>query len=290
MPFNGIGGFTLVAGNPVVTGTTISSTVHNNTNTDFANGFANCITRDGQSPATANVPMGGFKLTGLAAATTNGDAVRWEQAVLAADLASTVSGDGSGLVGFLQSGTGAVGRTVQSKLRDSVSVMDFGAVGDGTTDDTAAIQAAENTGKAVYFPDPSSFYRVTSAITMSANPLWFGERGVTTIIRRTSGAGGVLNFPAGNENGVIENLRIGGIGSTGIIVNGGGYANYLSTLSLRNVHFEADMLVNINANLIHCNFGSFLSIYLRYVDLPLMFLDSGVLRGLEKRCCLGLLV
>jgi hypothetical protein len=68
MPFNGSGTFTLVAGNPVVTGTVISSTVHNNTNNDFATGFTNCITRDGQSAALANLPMGGFKHTGAAAA------------------------------------------------------------------------------------------------------------------------------------------------------------------------------------------------------------------------------
>jgi hypothetical protein len=57
-------------------------------------------------------------------------------------LVDLAASSGSSLVGFIQSGTGAVARTVQSKGRDSVSVMDFGAVGDGVTDDSAAIQAA----------------------------------------------------------------------------------------------------------------------------------------------------
>lgn len=48
---------------------------------------------------------------------------------------------GSALVGFLQSGTGADARTVQSKLRDIVNVLDFGAVQNGTTQ-TATVQEA----------------------------------------------------------------------------------------------------------------------------------------------------
>ena len=53
---------------------------------------------------------------------------------------------GSSLVGHIASGAGAVARTVQGKLRDTVSVKDFGADPTGVADSTAAIQAALDTG------------------------------------------------------------------------------------------------------------------------------------------------
>ncbi len=49
---------------------------------------------------------------------------------------------GAALIGFIQSGTGAVSRTAQAKMREQFSVTDFGAVGNGSTDDYAAITAA----------------------------------------------------------------------------------------------------------------------------------------------------
>lgn len=66
---------------------------------------------------------------------------------LYAKLTTLAAAAGSSLIGFIQAGAGAVSRTVQSKLRDCVSVADFGAVGDGITDDTAALLAAIAYGK-----------------------------------------------------------------------------------------------------------------------------------------------
>lgn len=66
--------------------------------------------------------------------------------------------------GFLQSGTGAVTRTWQARLRDTYSVKDFGAVGNGSTDDTAAITAAiaaVPSGSTLYFPEGA--YSIRSA-------------------------------------------------------------------------------------------------------------------------------
>lgn len=79
MAFNGSGTFNLASGNPVVTNTTISSTVQNNTLSDIATGLSNCVTRDGQSPATANLPMGSHKITGLLDGTSASDAASLSQ-------------------------------------------------------------------------------------------------------------------------------------------------------------------------------------------------------------------
>jgi hypothetical protein len=57
--------------------------------------------------------------------------------------------EGASLIGFRQAGIDSVSRTVKEKLQEWVSLLDKGAVGDGITDDTAAVVAAEADGRLV---------------------------------------------------------------------------------------------------------------------------------------------
>ena len=74
--------------------------------------------------------------------------------------------------GFTQSGTGAIQRTVENKLQDTVSVKDFGAVGNGVADDTAAIQAAITASTSIVFP--AGTYKTTSSISIPGNRVLVG--------------------------------------------------------------------------------------------------------------------
>jgi hypothetical protein len=80
--YNGSGTFLInSSGQPVVTGTTITSTAFNALTADLATGLTTAITKDGQTTPTANIPMGGFKFTGLAAGTGAGNSLRYEQVI-----------------------------------------------------------------------------------------------------------------------------------------------------------------------------------------------------------------
>lgn len=86
-----------------------------------------------------------------------------------------IGGLAAGQVSYNQGGLGAVNRTVKAKLQEFVSVKDFGAVGDGVTDDTAAIQAAIDAvvtagGGKVFVPRGK--YLVSSTIDLAA---WYGS-------------------------------------------------------------------------------------------------------------------
>jgi hypothetical protein len=114
------------------------------------------------------------------------------------------------LAGFLPSGTAAVYRTITAKFRETVSVYDFGAVGDGVTDDTTAIQRAANATDAsqiLWFPEGTF---LVSTLTMIPDSHWSFAPGAklkastnsVPVIRTRTGAS------QANLTGNVRRLRL----------------------------------------------------------------------------------
>ena len=159
----------------------------------------NALNVDGSNPMVGPLNMNGFQIDNLAAPTSDTDAVNraYVNDIVANGIGDgdkgdiVVSGSGttftidSGVItnskvnasagivssklAFTQAGTGAMQRTVESKLQDVVSVKDFGAVGNGVADDTLAINRATKYvanlgGGTVYYPPGT--YKITRAIRL----------------------------------------------------------------------------------------------------------------------------
>lgn len=92
------------------------------------------------------------------------------------------------MLGFMQAGTGAAPRTVQAELREQVRVTQFGAVGDGVTNDATAFNNALNYiytrgGGTVFVP--AGTYRLGAGLRMGANTALVGEKGAKLVRAHT---------------------------------------------------------------------------------------------------------
>lgn len=132
----------------------------------------------------------------------------------------------AGAVTFLQAGTGAVARSVQSKLREEVSVTDFGADTTGTIDCTAALQAAVASGaKSIYFPRGNYIVSAAHTINLINDVEIYGE-GVITYSGSTL-ANNIWTFVCGGYNFILSGLTF--IGSN--LAAGGVYVRNTTSMT-----------------------------------------------------------
>lgn len=176
---------------------------------------------------------------------------------LALDLANAANASkGAGMVGAGPSVSYASGTIGYALIKRDYNVLVNGAYGDGGVhDDYAVIQAGLTAGRWVVLPKPPVAYSVATALAMGANSGIIGEGPATTILRKVGGGSVITCVGSSGSLGpyYIEGVKIGGVGAIGITEASGGYSNYVSRLTLRNVSTEGDLVTGIDANLIYFN-------------------------------------
>ena len=242
MSFNGSGTFQInTAGQPVVAGTTITSTAFNALTADLATGLSTCMTKDGQTVATGNIPMGSNKITGMAAGTAATDAANLTQVqTTAAKLLSvsgtdTITASGTPTVAAYTSGamyyfspaatnTGAVTINIDSLGSKSI-----------TKEGTTALAAGDLTsGKmAVVVYDGTRFQLVTAGAASSTGNITFSGSTISSSVTNGSisidppGQGQVwINTTSDLMAGAPYQVQINSTSSTnvyGMVVKGDTY-------------------------------------------------------------------
>lgn len=195
MSRNGSGTYTLPAGNPVVTGTTISSSWANTTLTDIANSLTGSLASDGQTTATGNLKMGANRITGLADG-----------------IASTDAATVSQITGFVTVGTAILKGSGTGGISNAVSGTDYcpatsgSAVLKGSSGGTATATAG------------TDYAGISNVQTFTA-----GQRGEVTVL--TSGATVNTNLADSNNfsltlatNATLANPTNIVAGQSGVIV------------------------------------------------------------------------
>jgi hypothetical protein len=156
---------------------------------------------------------------------------------VADDISAADGVSGSNLVGYKAAGTGAVATTVQTKLRQYISVLDFGADPTGTTNSSTAIQAAINAaqGSTVYIPAGTyilnsslelNFSTATSPTYQPATRLIGAGQEKVKLVNR-SGAAAIKNTPTLAQTQQSIGIRFDGgvLSDFSIVTDGSSPAN-----------------------------------------------------------------
>ena len=91
---------------------------------------------------------------------------------------------------YTTSGTGGTAITTQAKFQQTVSVKDFGAVGNNVTNDTTALQNAINSGAGILVWPAGTYLVNGTGLTGVSNQIWVGQGAGSTIIKLTANTTG----------------------------------------------------------------------------------------------------
>jgi len=156
--------------------------------------------------------------------------------------------DGSQLVGFIQTGTGAVPTTTQTKLREVFSVADFGVIGDGSNETTTLQNALNAAEGSILLMDGELVYGYTS-LTIKQNTTVIANGSVFNRVTASTSPGIVI------ESGVnIDSLVIttpgGSSGDKGVVIQGSNVIiDRLSvTATAQGVYNSTNYAVEIESN------------------------------------------
>jgi hypothetical protein len=251
MPFNGSGSFIPLSSPtyPAVADQPIYASQFNDNISDIHSGLSGCVTRDGQTTITANLPMAGFKLTSLGDGSSSGHALVYGQAT-AASLggALAITGALSGVTTLAASGNATIGgtlgvtgaATLSSTLGvTGVSTLAALAATTGTFSSTLAVTGAATFSSTLGTSDKLSVLKAGTAYSNglqlesgAANTgeyspaLTFSASNVSSAIysTRLSSFGGVLNFATQGTGGGDPVSRmtidqIGDVNSRGVAVS-----------------------------------------------------------------------
>jgi hypothetical protein len=208
-------------------GITISST-----------GLGGTVTSVTAGSGLATTPAAGITTSGSVSIATGG---------IVNSMVSNTAAIAATKLSFTQTGTGAVTETVQAKLEEMISVYDFGATGDGVTNDTTAVQNAINEASArgggtVVFP--SGTFACTQ-LNVPSDVTLFGLGGV---IKTFGTIGYQIRLAANATNVGVLNIEFSSPGLDPAA--GGGNSAVINSNGINtNCRFENNSFLNIPTNL-----------------------------------------
>jgi hypothetical protein len=195
MARNGSGTYSLPAGNPVTTGTVISSTWANTTLNDLGSAMTASLAYDGQTTPVANLPMGGFVHTNVGAATvrTNYPSAAQVQDSTLTYLTSVAGTDtitATAAISMTAYAAGQVFRFISAGANTTTSVtLNINSIGAKaiTKNGTTALAASDiPSGAVVMVTYDGTQFQISGVSILSSNNTWTGTNSFTNALSYTT--------------------------------------------------------------------------------------------------------